>query len=195
MIKTDLIGRVERVHLAPRNALLPLFEAVSNSIDAIKSRTDGGKGRIEIQLAREAIQKQLELHTESSEPISEIRITDNGVGFTDRNMNAFQELDTRNKLTTGGKGIGRLRWLKVFEKVKVKSVYREGSEYRERSFDFGLPDGVENSFYHKVETVKEERDPRVRRVINERVPELWCRSKKSCAIPSGSIARSLNDSA
>ena len=40
MIDTDLEGRVERMRF-PRSALLPLFEAVSNSIDAIRARQEG----------------------------------------------------------------------------------------------------------------------------------------------------------
>ena len=144
MMNTDLVGRVERIRLTPRNALFPLFEAVSNSIDAIRARKDGKKGVVEVRLSRDSANPQLVLQGENIEPISEIRITDNGVGFTPDNMTAFQNLDTRFKIAIGGKGVGRLTWLKVFEKATVSSVYRDSSGYRKRAFDFLLPDGVEN---------------------------------------------------
>jgi hypothetical protein len=37
----------------------------------------------------------------------------NGVGFTDDNFKSFRTPDSRWKETRGGKGIGRLGWLKV----------------------------------------------------------------------------------
>lgn len=156
MITTDLVGRVERMRLAPRNALVPLFEAVSNSIDAICARTDARKGVIEVHLLRDPTQGQMALHAENVEPISELRIVDNGVGFTADNMTAFQRLDTRFKIAFGGKGVGRLTWLKVFDKITVTSVYQDATGYRKRAFDFTLPDGVENL----LDTIVNDRSPR-----------------------------------
>jgi hypothetical protein len=145
MITTDLVGRIERMPLSPRNALLPLFEAVSNSIDAIRSREDGRSGNIALHVVRDTTQSQLALEVETvTEPVVEFRISDDGVGFTADNMTAFERLDTRIKMAIGGKGVGRLTWLKVFEKVTVNSIYRDGATYRKRSFDFTLPEGVEN---------------------------------------------------
>jgi len=84
------------------------------------------------------------LDAERSEPIVEIRVVDNGAGFTDANMAAFDELDTYHKVELGAKGVGRLTWLKVFEKAAVSSVYQAGDGYRHRTFDFVLPNGVTN---------------------------------------------------
>ena len=58
-------------------------------------------------------------------------------------MTAFDELDTRYKIKLGGKGVGRLTWLKVFEKATIESVYRTNDRYRRRIFEFALPNGVE----------------------------------------------------
>lgn len=143
-MKEDLTGRIARMYLPGRHGLYPLLEAVSNSIHAIEalSRKDG---TIKIQLRRSRAQGRLNTKTDSTEPIEEIVVTDNGIGFTDENMDAFDELDTRYKLKLGGKGIGRLTWLKVFRKVTITSIYRgTNGDYRQRSFDFVLPGGVDN---------------------------------------------------
>lgn len=143
MITTDLIGRVERMRLSPRNSLLPLFEAVSNSIDAIRARGDT-KGSIEVRLFRDTTNAPLALQADNADPITTIRVTDDGVGFIQENLTAFQSLDTRYKIASGGKGIGRLTWLKVFESTQVESIYKGKTGLRKRSFSFSLPEGLEN---------------------------------------------------
>jgi hypothetical protein len=74
-----------------------------------------------------------------------ITVTDNGIGFSDENFEAFCELDTRYKASLGGKGVGRLLWLKVFDRVSIDSIYMSKSRLRRRRFDFMLPGGVENA--------------------------------------------------
>jgi hypothetical protein len=143
-VKEDLVGRVERLHLSVRNSLYPVFEAVSNSIQAIEA-TGRKDGLVTIDLRRSKIQARLDLNTENTEPIEEIKITDNGEGFTDDNMNAFEELDTRHKIALGAKGVGRLTWLKVFKKTTVVSIYASTDGYRQRTFEFMLPNGVVDS--------------------------------------------------
>ena len=143
-MKQDLIGRVERWHLPIRNSLYPLFEAVSNSIQAIEA-TGGRDGFVKIELRRSKGQATLDLNDESTEPIEEIKITDNGIGFTHENMSAFEELDTRYKIKIGGKGVGRLTWLKVFEKTTIESIYMTKDGWRKRSFEFKFQMGLRTS--------------------------------------------------
>jgi anti-sigma regulatory factor (Ser/Thr protein kinase) len=142
MLTVDLIGRVDRISLPLRNSLYPLFEAISNSIHAIQAvpRDDGV---ITVEIRRDPSQGRLALQAEATDQISEIEIRDNGVGFTDENLAAFEELDTRFKLNLGGKGVGRLVWLKTFDRVSVESVYQAETGYRRRAFAFVLPGGVE----------------------------------------------------
>jgi hypothetical protein len=127
-----------------------VFEAISNSVHAIQAagRSDG---LIVVELTRDATQGRLPLSAESGEQpersgaeIVEIRITDNGIGFTEQNFESFLELDTRHKARIGGKGIGRLVWLRVFERIRVASTYRAGVGARRRQFDFVLPEGITN---------------------------------------------------
>ncbi len=121
MITTDLRGRVERMNLKRQHVLQPLFEAVSNAIHGIQA-AERADGSIRIELIRDSSQPSLALtpdgHTDRSLPeIVEIRVSDNGVGFTDENFASFRELDTRHKLRIGGKGVGRLVWLRACLKL------------------------------------------------------------------------------
>ncbi|WP_191083625.1 ATP-binding protein [Roseococcus microcysteis] len=50
-----------------------------------------------------------------------IRISDNGEGFTDDNLNYFDEVYTNHKDHLGGKGVGRLSFLKFADSVKIES--------------------------------------------------------------------------
>lgn len=155
-VKTDLEGRILRLSLSRRNSLYPLFEAVSNSIHAIAARTPKRRGAIQIRLVRDATQENLAPLIENIEPINQIQITDDGCGFTNDNMAAFDELDTRYKAKLGGKGVGRLTWLKVFQKITVDSTYQTAAGYRHRTFDFTLPTGIEN---HRDEALVSNREP------------------------------------
>src|SRR5688500_7507091 len=140
MIDTNVGGRLERMDLKARHCLSPLFEAVSNSIQSIQA-SNRHDGVVTVTLYRETPQRRLAIDAERSEPITTVEIQDNGVGFTDENMAAFVELDTRYKIRLGGKGVGRLTWLKVFDRAHVESVYQSDTGPRRRAFDFTVAGG------------------------------------------------------
>ena len=103
-----------------RSAVLySIFEAVSNSLHAIEDRfglpksADEGKVLVNVALKTQGLDKG---------SVEEIEVSDNGVGLTDTNLLAFETCDSRNKVQRGGKGIGRLLWLKVFGRVDVEST-------------------------------------------------------------------------
>ncbi len=128
---SDIVGRVNRLPLKPSetNALLPLMEAFSNALHAVNlwfGDDAPSKGRIQIAILRD-----------SSEVIG-FKIEDNGIGFTDENYRSFRTPDSRQKIGLGGKGVGRLSWLRVFGGAKIESVYVEGDQFLRRSFDFVL---------------------------------------------------------
>jgi hypothetical protein len=134
-LKSDFVGRVNRLPLKPtdRTALVPVLEAVSNSVYAITEKfedTAGSNGRIIVTVVRDIENDQ--------EPIIGFDIEDNGVGFTTTNYEAFLTPDTRLKERRGGKGVGRLAWLKVFDHVEVDSVFDEGGTRYRRQFKFQL---------------------------------------------------------
>ena len=166
-MQTNLSGRLRNTSLPLAAGLLPLFEAVVNSIHGIEEA--GGKtedGRISVEILRKP--KQETLATDDSkkkkgpEAVDDIvgfKVTDNGIGFTDANMLSFQTLDTDHKAAKGCRGVGRLLWLKAFKTVRVSSVFAgEDKKYYRRTFDFD-PSGVNRESKelltgkHKCETI------------------------------------------
>ena len=129
---SDPIGRVKNISLAPspKNALFPLFEALMNAIHAIEERfgEDGiSNGNISIEVLRG-----------DDENTVGFVVTDNGVGFTPDNMRSFRKLDSMQKAAKGGKGVGRLLWLKVAEKTNIKSFYSSEGKTQFIEFNFQL---------------------------------------------------------
>lgn len=153
-IGIDLKGRVNRLKLAERNMLLPLFEAIVNSIHAIED-TENPKGEININLIR-SLQSSIDF--ESGGLIPEIigfEIDDNGIGFNEDNYESFKREYSTHKADRGGLGIGRFMWLKAFYNVTIESIYYENSNPKKRSFSFNLrtPDGIEQPI---VEPLKDQ---------------------------------------
>lgn len=135
----NLKGRVKNFPLPKIRPLIPLFEAVVNSIDAIserrKSEETFSDGRIVITVVRS---QQLTLSSKDLSPVESFIIEDNGIGFTERNLESFMESDSEYKAQIGGKGVGRFSWLKAFAKVYVSSVFKENNEFLKREFEFSL---------------------------------------------------------
>ncbi|MEG1604121.1 MAG: ATP-binding protein, partial [Cloacibacillus sp.] len=137
-IITNFEGRLRSVKFSKNDALLPLFEAVVNSIHAIEDRNAPAKSEdfIEIKIDRVNQTTINDDEKVKENAIQTITITDNGIGFTDANLQSFKTLDSDYKSNRGGKGIGRLVWLKAFAKVEIESVYIEGDEKQHRSIIF-----------------------------------------------------------
>ena len=133
------LNYVEILKLPTTKALYPLFEAVSNSIDAIEEG-ETKEGLITITLERLQQGLLIEEGEENRELllIQNIMVEDNGIGFIDANFGAFSELNTVVKKNRGGKGVGRVVWLKVFDYAEIQSVYfvngNKNREYRHFKF-------------------------------------------------------------
>lgn len=147
-LNTSLKGRLRNTNLPKTNVLFPLFEAVINSIHAIDERImkqndlDIGDGRVKIKVIRSGQQK-----TDSSikPDIEGFEIKDNGIGFNEDNFDSFQTLDSEYKIKLGGRGVGRLLWLKAFKRVKVSSLFKDGTRLKLRSFDFNVQKDLHNN--------------------------------------------------
>lgn len=151
-IGIDLKGRVNRLKLAERNMLLPLFEAIVNSIHAIED-TKNPKGEINIKLVRSS-QSSIEFEGGKSTPeIISFEIEDNGIGFNEDNYESFKREYSTHKADRGGLGIGRFMWLKAFQNVSVESIYYEDSKPQKRNFSFNLrtTDGIEDPIVNPLE--------------------------------------------
>ena len=133
-MRIDLEGRLRNINLPVEKALMPLFEAVINSIHAIQ---DSGTnlGCIDIYIDRGNFQISLTDNDESA-LIDGFTIIDNGIGFNEENYFSFQTSDSTLKLDRGSKGIGRFIWLKVFNRVTVSSIFSQENEFKKREFEF-----------------------------------------------------------
>lgn len=136
---SDLAGRVRNTSLPKSKNLLPFFEAVVNSIQALDdSSRPLEERRIEVEIIRYPVLKE---GTDgiTSGPIKDIVIFDNGPGFNDENMRSFQKLDSTNKQQYGCRGFGRVLWLKAFEKAEIESVFKDqDGRFHARNFTFSL---------------------------------------------------------
>lgn len=159
-IETNLAGRLRNTSLPYGNGLLPLFEAIVNSIHAIEeARLPSGQGTIRIEIDRAPVNLEIQMENGKKKPgrdplgnIIGFRITDDGIGFNDENMKAFKTLDTDHKVNKGGRGIGRLLWLKAFDKVYVRSQFLDGSgNVMRRSFFFERSVGVREELLETCE--------------------------------------------
>lgn len=131
-LRPNIVRRIERLP-KPKNvaaAMQPLFEAISNAIHSVQDRfgeTVSANGKIHITVSTNRNKDQVWSTVE-----------DNGLGLDEANWDAFTETDTGNKMSIGGKGVGRLLWLDCFQKISVASTYKVDGGMERRSFDFVL---------------------------------------------------------
>lgn len=151
-MNTNLQGRMRNTPLPMSHGLHCLFEAVVNSIHSIAQQsTDSAYGQIEVEIIRTP-QTSLQLEDSRSrrgaptlENIVGFKVTDNGVGFNEPNMSSFETLDSDYKASQGCRGVGRLLWLKAFEKVNVTSAFLgKAGVLQQRTFSFTAANGVDN---------------------------------------------------
>ncbi len=143
-MQVDIAGRIRNLQLPITQPLIPLFECLVNSIEAIgDARVPDG--RIDVYFEREARQESLGEEEATLAAIRDIVVVDNGPGFNEANARAFFLSDSTRKVARGNKGIGRFTWLKVFHEAAVDSTYlREGDVWMRRTFKFvATTEGVE----------------------------------------------------
>lgn len=121
-LQTNLKGRLRNTSLPKSHGLMPVFEAVVNSIHSIEEKGNTSSGKIILRVNR-ATQGALELDAKSLPPIIGFTISDNGCGFDYANFKSFETLDSDHKISKGCRGVGRLMWLKVFDLVEVESHF------------------------------------------------------------------------
>lgn len=132
---SDIKGRLHKYKLSKTDSIMAVHEAVVNSIQAYANK-------IKVEIIRD--KKDLVLGNDiKNKKIKEIIISDDGEGFTEDNFKSFKKIDSTYKFDKGGKGIGRLAWLKVFNKVKIVSRFRDKTEILEREIYFSSEEGKE----------------------------------------------------
>lgn len=148
-LKADLKGKIRNLSDFKSEALLPVFEAVVNSIHSIEDNNNPEEGLIIVNVIRDnAIQVRFndsEDALKEEKIITAFEIIDNGIGFTEENYDSFLTSDSTYKLQKGGKGVGRFTWLKAFDNVKITSIYLDKQKQKHfRSFDFTIEDFISN---------------------------------------------------
>jgi hypothetical protein len=151
-METNLAGRLRNTSLPASHALMPLFESVANSIHAIEDAgLSSGDGRISVEIIRDPqilLNLVVDVRKRGPEVKGDIigfRIVDNGIGFNDANVSSFRTLDSDYKASKGGRGVGRLLWLKAFRKASVDSIFvGKDEKLVRRTFNFSAPSGVQD---------------------------------------------------
>lgn len=172
-----LTGRLRNFPLAPSpdNSLWGVYEAISNSLHAIRDASDGSPaGRIDIQVGRD-----------EAGDVDGFVITDNGVGLNAANFQSFRRIDSTHKAVRGGKGVGRLTWLKTFDQVSIASCFiNQDGGFQSRTFDF-VEDDAKPIQHHKVEVAAG--PPRT--VVN--LDSMKAAYKRECPKRPDTIVRSI----
>jgi hypothetical protein len=112
-----------------KTSLQPVYEAFTNSLEAVKIKENlkkDFKGKIEIKIFSTQ-------NTDQSFTFSKLQISDNGIGFDDKE---FKRFNTYKDFTKGFKnlGSGRIQYAHYFDTTKIKSKYQDNGSYREREF-------------------------------------------------------------
>ena len=108
--------------------ITPLVEATINSI---LSQKPNKENKIIIKLEGGKIYTST---IPFDKKIKKIIITDEGVGFDKEHRESFNKLANSNNKNC--RGLGRLSFLQVFNKIKYYSVFIEDGEYKEIDFCF-----------------------------------------------------------
>lgn len=151
-LRPNLVKRIDRLPKpqSVAGAMQPLFEAISNAIHSVQGKYGEDvttKGRVEVTIKTDRKKEDVWATVE-----------DNGDGLNDKNWDAFTTTDTDNKITIGGKGVGRLLWLDCFQNIRIESAYLENGSTLKRTFDFVLAsdEQIQNE---KIEAVTSPRAP------------------------------------
>ena len=91
--KTSVEGKVNNLPPFKNEALLPLFEAVTNSIQAIEEKGNLKDGEVYVEIKRDS-QLPLKGMEPDNPQIIGFEITDNGIGFNEINYDSFLTSDT-----------------------------------------------------------------------------------------------------
>lgn len=144
-------------------------EGVTNSIQA-------GASEISVDLWFE---KQSDLFGDDVRNVLDrITISDNGEGFTADNLSYFDEICTGHKDDIGGKGVGRLAFLKYANRVEIRSQLAAHLVEFRYTPDFKPEDVNQTSGSGKLETVitiselKEKINTQVTKVVNSMCDDL-----------------------
>ncbi|MCD8101822.1 MAG: hypothetical protein LUE26_04530 [Alistipes sp.] len=138
-------------------SLQPIFEAFTNSLEAIKIReeveSEDYKGEIYIRI------NAANTTDEDSTEFRSLTISDNGIGFNEKE---FKRFNTYKDYTKGFKnlGSGRIQFVHYFGSSTFRSIFKENEQYYEREFIVSKTDRFieQNAIVLHVKCCKSEND-------------------------------------
>lgn len=128
----DYKGQLQKIQKSS-NKLQPLYEALTNSIEAIKLLESENKKEIFIQLF---LIPKLFSDTTNEFELSKLVIKDYGIGFNDKEFDRFTKLHDNSK-GFNNQGSGRIQYMHFFENTKFESIYydeKSSTKYYQRNF-------------------------------------------------------------
>ncbi|EMZ2359920.1 sensor histidine kinase, partial [Pseudomonas aeruginosa] len=152
-MQANIKGLVDRLELSQGKAMMPLYEAISNAVDAIEEHQDGFSNH-SIRIRLVASNDLAHQAGDGTLVVDGFDVIDDGVGFNDKNLASFQEAHTLSKVKVGGRGVGRFTFLKVFSSVHIRSVFKRDGKALLREFDFSIQDELKGA-----DTTSEVKEP------------------------------------
>ncbi len=146
-MKFNFKNRVRNFKFSVSDVFVPLYEAITNSMQAIEEANKFTDSYINIKIARDSYRI-----ADFTSGIFSIEIEDNGIGFVNHNYDSFCTSDSDYKFEIGGKGVGRINWIKAFEMVEVDSIYEEEGHIYQRKFNFNIDDEIHNETLEEVDS-------------------------------------------
>ena len=128
--KTNLSAAIARVQEAIAKA------GVSEKTASVIEDAKVEKGIIEIELIRLNQEEFAYENLQKLPPIIDFHIKDNGIGFDEKNFESFNFAHSSYKMDRGGKGIGRITWLRAFDKAIIESQFKRGRFIQKKDFYF-----------------------------------------------------------
>lgn len=143
-MQANIKGLVDRLELSQAKAMMPLYEAISNAVDAIEEHQDGFSNHL-IRIRLVASNDLAHQAGDETLVVDGFDVIDDGVGFNEKNLASFQEAHTLSKVKVGGRGVGRFTFLKVFSSVHIRSVFKRDGKALLREFDFSIQDELKGA--------------------------------------------------
>ena len=161
---------VETVDLTADDVLLPMMECIVNSVISLQqSDKPINEKIIQVKIQRGNSPKQTNLNNINT--IKSIIITDNGIGFNEKNYKSFETPFSKINKEYGCKGIGRFTVLAAFENLKTRSNYFEDGQWNYREFEFNSNDELKPLKFEKSEVQEYKTTVELSNCFNEIIKE------------------------
>lgn len=122
----NLSGAMDLIKMS-KNPFAPVYEAITNSLEALAQRDSTNSPQIEVRLFFTGL-------FEGEDKLEQIDVVDNGVGFNQENYDRFREFFVKSK-GYDNRGTGRLQYFHRFHRVRIDSVFEYDGKLFRRKID------------------------------------------------------------